>query len=229
MSENTLRVLVVEDESEIREFLISQFADTGAISSGLPSGDQIIQTLESFRPNIILLDQMMPGKSGKEIIKEIRAHALYGETPIMIVTGLASESDKVQALEIGADDYVTKPFSVKELIARAHALVRRSHSTHRAQQNNLVVKDLIVDFSAHKVILRGEEIALTLTEYNILCDLIRQSGQVVTREKLREQTLGNSKLTDRTIDVHMASLRKKLADVGDTIETVRGVGFRMVL
>ena len=228
-SENNLRVLVVEDESEIREFLVSQFIEAGAQSSGLPSGDQILATLESFQPNIILLDQTMPGKSGKDVIKEIRSHTRFSEIPIMMVTGLDGESEKIQALEMGADDYVTKPFSVKELIARSHALVRRSQSTHRAQQKNLVVKDLTVDFSAHKVILRGQEIALTLTEFKILCELLRQSGQVLTRDKLRERALGNLNVTDRTIDVHMASLRKKLSDMGDSIETVRGVGYRMAL
>lgn len=229
MSESQLRVLIVEDESEIREFLVSQFMDSGAAAHGLPSGDRVLESLESFTPNVVLLDQMMPGKSGRDIIHEIRSHARFSETPIMMVTGLDGESEKIQALEMGADDYVTKPFSVKELIARANALVRRSHSTHRAQQKNLVVGDLTVDFSAHKVLLKSSEIQLTLTEFKILCELLRQSGQVLTRDKLRERALGNLNVTDRTIDVHMASLRKKLEHMGDSIETVRGVGYRMAL
>lgn len=229
MSEGTLKVLVVEDESEIREFLISQFIDSGALAVGLPSGDQVLQTLEAFQPNVVLLDQMMPGKSGREIINEIRSSARFSETPIMMVTGLDGEAEKIQALEMGADDYVTKPFSVKELIARAQALVRRAKAAHKQTQKNLVVKDLTVDFNAHKVLLRGVEIPLTLTEFKILCELLRQSGQVLTRDKLRERALGNLNVTDRTIDVHMASLRKKLEDMGDSIETVRGVGYRMAL
>lgn len=229
MSGTQMRVLIVEDESEIREFLVSQFVDSGAASHGLPSGEMLLQALETFTPNVVLLDQMMPGKSGRDIIQEIRSHARFSETPIMMVTGLDGEAEKIQALEMGADDYVTKPFSVKELIARAHALVRRSQSTHRAQQKNLVVKDLVVDFSAHKVLLKNQEIQLTLTEFKILCELLRQSGQVLTRDKLRERALGNLNVTDRTIDVHMASLRKKLDYMGDSIETVRGVGYRMAL
>jgi len=229
MSEGSLKVLIVEDESEIREFLISQFIDSGSLAVGLPSGDQVLQTLESFQPNVVLLDQMMPGKSGREIINEIRSSARFSETPIMMVTGLDGEAEKIQALEMGADDYVTKPFSVKELIARAQALVRRAKAAHKQTQKNLVVKDLTVDFSAHKVLLRGTEIPLTLTEFKILCELLRQSGQVLTRDKLRERALGNLNVTDRTIDVHMASLRKKLEDMGDSIETVRGVGYRMAL
>ena len=229
MSDNSLRVLIVEDETEIREFLVSQFIDAGAAAHGLPSGDMILQALESFQPNVIMLDQMMPGKSGRDVIREIRGHARFSEIPIMMVTGLDGEAEKIQALEMGADDYVTKPFSVKELIARANALVRRSQSTHRSQQKNLTVKDLTVDFSAHRVLLRGNEVALTLTEFKILWELLRQSGQVLTRDKLRERALGNLNVTDRTIDVHMASLRKKLDDMGESIETVRGVGYRMAL
>lgn len=229
MADARLKVLIVEDEQEIREFLISQFNDAGAQAFGLPSGDHVLQVLEDFQPSVVLLDQMMPGKSGGEIIRDIRSHARFSETPIMMVTGLDGEAEKIQALEMGADDYVTKPFSVKELIARANALVRRAQSAHRSQQKNLTVKDLTVDFSAHRVLMKGHEVALTLTEFKILCELLKQSGQVLTRDKLRERALGNLNVTDRTIDVHMASLRKKLDTMGDSIETVRGVGYRMAL
>jgi DNA-binding response OmpR family regulator len=172
---------------------------------------------------------MMPGKSGKEIMKEIRSSARFSEVPVMMVTGLDGEAEKIEALEMGADDYVTKPFSIREVIARANALARRSKAAHKSQQQNLVVKELTVDFAAHKVLLKGQEIALTLTEFKILVELLKQSGLVLTRDKLRERALGNLNVTDRTIDVHMASLRKKLKEMGDTIETVRGVGYRMAL
>lgn len=227
MSKDTLKVLVIEDESEIREFLISQFSEAGAMAHGLSSGDQILQALEKIEPSIILLDQMMPGKSGKEIIHEVRSSARFSETPIMMVTGIDGEAEKILALDMGADDYVTKPFSIKELISRANALVRRAKAAHKKNQKNLAIKDLTVDFSAHRVLLNGNEIQLTLTEFKILCELLKQSGQVLTRDKLRERALGNLNVTDRTIDVHMASLRKKLETMGDSIETVRGVGYRM--
>lgn len=227
MSENNLRVLVIEDEAEIREFLVSQFLEAGASAQGLASGEAVVQSLEAFSPTVVLLDQMMPGKSGKQVIAEIRSHARFSELPIMVVTGLDGEEEKIQALEIGADDYVIKPFSVRELIARTHALARRANAAHKSQQKNLVVKDLTVDFASHKVMYKGREIALTLTEFKILCELLKQSGQVLSRDRLRERALGNLNVTDRTIDVHMASLRKKLEDMGDSIETVRGVGYRM--
>jgi DNA-binding response OmpR family regulator len=229
MSAEAFRVLVVEDEDEIREFLVGQLRETGAEARGVSNGNDIINVVGQFNPSMILLDQMMPGKSGKDVIKEIRAHATFSEIPIMLVTGLDSEAEKIQALELGADDYVTKPFSVKEVIARCHALMRRSKAAHKTEQANLTVKDLNVDFAAHRVILRGKEVPLTLTEFKILVELLRQAGQVLTRDKLREKALGNLNVTDRTIDVHMASLRKKLEDMGDSIETVRGVGYRMVV
>lgn len=224
-----LRVLVIEDETEIREFLVSQFLELGAAAQGLASGEAIVQSLEAFLPTVVLLDQMMPGKSGKQIISEIRSHARFSELPIMVVTGLDGEEEKIQALEMGADDYVIKPFSVRELIARAQALARRAKAAHKSQQKNLVVKDLTVDFTSHRVLYKNKEVALTLTEFKILCELLKQSGQVLSRDRLRERALGNLNVTDRTIDVHMASLRKKLEDMGDAIETVRGVGYRMAL
>ncbi len=229
MADETLKVLVIEDENEIREFLVSQFIEAGALAQGLPSGEHVLQAMESLDPNLVLVDQMMPGKSGKEIIHEIRSSVRFCETPIMVVTGLDGETEKILALDMGADDYVTKPFSVKELISRANALVRRAKAAHKQNQKNLVIKNLTVDFSAHKVLLDGNEIQLTLTEFKILCELLKQSGQVLTRDKLREHALGNFNVTDRTIDVHMASLRKKLDEMGETIHTVRGVGYRMEL
>jgi DNA-binding response OmpR family regulator len=136
-------------------------------------------------------------------------------------------AEKIEALEMGADDYITKPFSVREVLARAQALVRSAHMAHKIAQQNLVIKDLVVDFASHKVSLKNKEVPLTLTEFKILVELLKQSGMVLTRDKLRERALGNLNVTDRTIDVHMASLRKKLEHMGDSIETVRGVGYQM--
>jgi two-component system, OmpR family, alkaline phosphatase synthesis response regulator PhoP len=224
-----MRVLILEDETEIRDFLIEQFSEGGMECLGLGSGEGLMNHLEKFSPDVILLDQMMPGKSGSEIIREIRSNVRFSETPIMIVTGLDGEDEKIRALDSGADDYVTKPFSVKEVIARANALVRRSKAAHKSQQKNIVVKDLVLDMNAHKVMHKGLEVPLTLTEFKILRELLKQSGQVLSRDSLREKALGNLNVTDRTIDVHMTSLRKKLDEMGDQIETVRGVGYRMAI
>lgn len=225
--EAALRVLVVEDENDIRDFLIAQLLENGIQAHGIPSGDALFSAVESFRPNVILMDQMMPGKSGRELIQDLRSNVAYSEIPVMMVTGLDSEGDKVTSLNLGADDYVTKPFSVREVVARIQALIRRSQAAHRSQQNNIIVKDLNVDLVAHRVVMSGKEVPLTLTEFKILVELLRQAGQVLSRDRLRERALGNLNVTDRTIDVHMASLRKKLETMGDAIETVRGVGYRL--
>lgn len=227
MNDAQLKVLIIEDESEIREFLLQQFLDCGVQAWALDGGEKVIEALEQYSPDVILLDQMMPGKSGHQVIQDLRSNAKYCEIPIMMVTGLDGELDKVKALELGADDYVTKPFSTRELVVRAQALFRRSKLSHKSQQKNIVAGDLTVDFSSHKVFLRQQEVGLTLTEFKILCELLRQSGQVLTRDRLREKALGNLNVTDRTIDVHMASLRKKLEGMSENIETVRGVGYRL--
>lgn len=228
-AESPIRVLIVEDEDEIRNLIVDQFRESGIGAEGLSNGREVLIKMETFKPDVVLLDQMMPGKSGKDIIREIRGNSRYADIPIMMVTGLNSEEEKVAALELGADDYVTKPFSMREVIARSQALVRRAKQAHKSQQKMMTVGELTVDLSAHKVVLRGVEVQLTLTEFKILVELLRQSGQVLTRDRLRERALGNLNVTDRTIDVHMASLRKKLDSMGDSIETVRGVGYRMAL
>lgn len=224
-----MRVLIIEDEKEIRDFLVGQLQEDGYECVGLEDGTNLMRTLEHFSPDVLLLDQMMPGKSGGDLIQEIRSNMRFSELPIMMVTGLVGESDKVKMLNTGADDYVTKPFSMKEVVARINALVRRSQAAHKGQQKNISMLDLTIDLNMHKVYHRGAEVALTLTEFKILSELLRQSGQVLTRDRLREKALGNLNVTDRTIDVHMASLRKKLTDMGDKIETVRGVGYRIAM
>ena len=224
---NAFRILVIEDEQEIRDFLVLQFGEHGMTAQGLASGEGFLAKLESFEPHVVILDQMMPGKSGTELIKELRSSLRFCETPVMMLTGLDGESEKVAALEIGADDYVTKPFSVKEVVARIQALVRRSFAAHKSSQQTMSIQGLTIDLVAHRVMLNQQPVALTLTEFKILVELMRQSGQVLTRDRLRERALGNLNVTDRTIDVHMASLRKKLDAMGDHIETVRGVGYRL--
>ena len=222
-----LRVMIVEDEKDIRDILQNIFEDEGYIVKALESGAQLLSEIEEFQPSVLLLDQILPGKHGVDLIKDIRNDAQFRHLPIIMVTGLSGEQDKVVALDFGADDYVTKPFYPKELAARVKALARRTDKNHKEEvPAKLVQGKLSIDYAAHRVFLEDREVALTLTEFKILSELLKQSGQVLTRERLRERALGNLNVTDRTIDVHMASLRKKLEVVGDQIETVRGVGYR---
>ena len=221
-----MKVMVVEDEKDIREILCTLLSDEGFTVVSLETGIGISDKIRLEKPDILLLDQILPDKSGAEVIKELKAAAEFRQLPIIMVTGLSGENDKVAALELGADDYITKPFYARELTARVKAVARRSDVKLKKSQPPIVRDNLTIDFAGHRVLLRGKEVPLTLTEFKILSELVKENGQVLSRELLRERALGNLNVTDRTIDVHMASLRKKLEELGDSIETVRGVGYR---
>lgn len=223
-----LRVLILDDEQEIREILAEQLRQQGMIVESIASGENFLSEVERYQPQLIVMDQLLPGKYGTRLVAELRS-SKYSDVPVMMLTGIDSEADKVNALELGADDYVVKPFSIREVTARVHALLRRSLDFYKSEKKKMQLKNLEVDFDAHRVLKDGQEVLLTLTEFKILVELMKQVGQVLTRDRLRERALGNLNVTDRTIDVHMASLRKKLSELGDKIETVRGVGYRFVL
>lgn len=219
-----MRVLVVEDEADIRDILTGALRDAGFEVVELSNADGLLDDIARFRPHVLLLDQILPGKTGVEALREIRADADWSRLPVIMVTGLTGQDDKIAALDVGADDYVTKPFFPKEIAARIRAVLRRSDLSDLRER--IQVGELVVDFSSHRVLIGEREVPLTLTEFKILAELLREGGRVLTREKLRERALGNLNVTDRTIDVHMASLRKKLERFGEQIETVRGVGYR---
>jgi DNA-binding response OmpR family regulator len=227
-----MKVMVVEDERDIRDILKNLLEEEGFQVIALADGLNIMEEIRANEPDLLLLDQILPGKTGIDALKEVRSSEKFANLPVIMVTGLSGEDDKVNALDVGADDYVTKPFYPKELAARIKALARRSTHVGAVPEAAGLAKDRIVlgtitmDFAAHRVWVEAAEVQLTLTEFKILSELLKQSGQVLTREKLRERALGNLNVTDRTIDVHMASLRKKLGLVGTRIETVRGVGYR---
>ncbi len=225
-----IRVLVVEDEADIRRILKDLLEAQGFHVVDLSSGHAILHQLELHKPDVLLVDQMMPGITGSEVIAQIRKDERHSALPIIMVTGLSGEDDKVRVLNLGADDYVTKPFLPKELAARINALVRRAAARELASKTEpqeLIRGDIRIELRSHRAFVLNEEVQLTLTEFKILRELLRQVDQVLTREQLRERALESVNVTDRTIDVHMASLRKKLGTVGDIIETVRGVGYRL--
>ncbi len=240
LSQQKIKVLVIEDEVEIRRILKELLEAQDFDVETLPSGNAILHQLEMHAPHALLVDQMMPGLSGTEIIKLIRAEAKFQHLPIIMVTALTGEEEKVLALDIGADDYVTKPFQPRELGARIHAVVRRSmarqNTLHKLEATPAAAPGEVgelrqgpirVELRSYRAFVNDQEIHLTLTEYKILRELLRQSEDVLTREQLRDRALEGAHVTDRTIDVHMASLRKKLGAPGELIETVRGVGYRM--
>lgn len=225
-----LKVMVVEDERDIRDILKNLLEEEGFQVVALADGLNLLHEIALNQPDLLLLDQILPGKTGIDVLKELRLSHLYSKLPVIMVTGLSGEDDKVHALDFGADDYVTKPFYPKELAARIKALARRASSAVSSvgvSSDRIVFGSLIMDVAAHRVSVDSTDVSLTLTEFKILYELLRQNGQVLTRERLREKALGNLNVTDRTIDVHMGSLRKKLGVAGSRIETVRGVGYRM--
>jgi two-component system alkaline phosphatase synthesis response regulator PhoP len=223
-------ILVAEDDRDIQELIIYNLKLEGFRVKGISRGDQIIESVKNDRPALLFLDVMLPGKNGIEVCKALRMAEETRNLPIIMVTAKGSETDKVVGLELGADDYVTKPFSPKELVARAKAVLRRAANHGKIEVNGtglLKVRDLQVDLKGHRVTLKSEEVFLTLTEFNLLKVLISETGKVMTRNDLMIKAIGSDvSVTDRTIDVHLAALRKKLGTYGDLIETVRGVGYR---
>jgi len=225
MPNSVNRVLVVEDEAEVREALSESLHLEGFNVESVVDGEEALKVLPELRPHIILMDYRLPGVSGVDVVRTIRKHHEFNAIPIIMVTGLDGEDEKVAALELGADDYMVKPFSPKELSARIRAVLRRVSQNDDSDQT-LEMNGLSIDLKAHRVLLMGSEVHLTLTEYRILVELVRGHGQVLSRDQLRETALGNLNVTDRTIDVHMASLRKKLSPLANSFQTVRGVGYR---
>ena len=231
--EPLLRVLVVEDELEIREFLMNQFVEAGAAAHSLPSGEAILKAIESFQPNVVLLDQMMPGKSGNEVIREIRSDAKFSDTPIMMVTGVTGEEEKIQALEMGADDYVAKPVQPRVLLARIRALLRR---TDKAPEDEVAQRiefdDLVIDNGGRSVTLNGELVDFTSAEYDLLWLLASNAGRILSREDIFERLRGiEYDGQDRSIDVRISRIRPKIGDDPENpkrIKTVRSKGYLFV-
>ncbi len=226
-----MKIMVVEDESDIRDVLRTMLELEGFTPVTFESGVNILADLRQVQPDLLLLDHILPGKTGVEIIREVRATSEWAKLPIIMVTGLSGEDDKVNALDLGADDYITKPFYPKELAARIRALQRRLAAELNVAAQNIVSQivdhEIAIDFSSHRVSVASLEVNLTLTEFKLLAEFVQHAGKVLTRESLRERALGNLNVTDRTVDVHVAALRKKLGLTGNRIQTVRGVGYRL--
>ncbi len=217
-----MKILIVEDEDAIAVPLIEGLAREGYEVTRVATG---AAALEAPQPDVILLDLRLPDMDGYDVCRTIRARS---DVPIIMVTARGEESDRVIGLELGADDYVVKPFGVRELIARIRAVTRRASSTrHDDDAEPLRTGGLEVDIRARRVIVDGTEIALTVKEFDLLAVLAADAGAVVTRKQLLEQVWETSWYgSTKTIDVHVASLRRKLGE-GATVETVRGVGFRL--
>lgn len=218
------RVLVAEDENDIRELIVLHLTREGHTVDGCGNGAEALQLAQSNDYDLLVLDWMLPEKSGLEITKEIRKSKNYDSMGILMVTAKGANSDLIMGLESGADDYLVKPFELSVLMARARALLRRKEK--KGAQLNL--GPLTIDEGAHEARLNGNLISLTPYEFKLLATLAQNKGRVLTRDRLIAEVQGDGvAVVERAIDTHVFGLRKKLGECADLIETVRGVGYRI--
>ena len=221
------KILVVEDEPDLLDLVVYNLRKEGFKPVRAESGEKALALARDERPDLVLLDLMMPGLDGLEVCRRLRANDATAEIPIVMVTARAEESDAVVGLSVGADDYVKKPFGMKELVARVRAVLRRTAASSDPAGKVVRADDLEVDPAKHEVRLRGVDVGCTPTELRLLHHLVRNRGRVFSRAQLLDRAVGTDVVViDRNIDVHVATLRKKLDDYGARIVTVRGVGYK---
>ena len=216
----------VEDDPSIREIEVYALNSTGLEARGFADGREFWKALEGETPELVLLDVMLPGEDGVAILKRLRDHQRWRDIPVIMATAKGTEFDKVQSLDLGADDYITKPFGMMEMVSRVKAVLRRSQP--KQSLSSLKLKGLTLDESQHTVTIDGERVVLTYKEYELLRLFLSHPGMAFSREQLL-QTVWNTDyaVETRTVDMHIRTLRQKLGDYGRYIETIRGVGYRL--
>ena len=219
------RILVVEDEADLREILNYNLTQAGHHVTLVAKGRDALAAVRAEHPDLVLLDLMLPDIAGTEVCKQIKQDPHTRGTLVIMVTAKGEEIDRVVGFELGADDYVVKPFSVRELLLRIQAVLRRSEQIEIAP--TIEIAGLKVDRDAHRVWAFGHEVTLTALEFKLLVTMCDRRGRVQTRERLLSDVWGiDADITSRTVDTHVKRLREKLGAVGEFIETVRGVGYR---
>jgi two-component system phosphate regulon response regulator PhoB len=226
-------VLVVEDEADIRELVRYNLSKSGYQVVGVASGEEALAAVESNTPDVVVLDLMLPGMDGLNVCRKLKEDPKTAAIPIVMLTAKGEESDIVRGLEMGADDYITKPFSPRVLIARLQAVLRRASaaidedSDDEQADKTITFSNLKIRPRRHEVLVDGESVDLTATEYRVLLFLAKNPGWVSTRGQILDGVHGgNYAITERAVDVQIVGLRKKLGSAGEFIETVRGVGYR---
>jgi two-component system, OmpR family, alkaline phosphatase synthesis response regulator PhoP len=227
-------VLVVEDEEDIRELVSYNLLKEGYQVAGVGSGEDALTAVESKTPDLILLDIMLPGLDGLRVCRKLKENPKYEAIPIIMLTAKGEEPDIVAGLNMGADDYVTKPFSPKVLLARVQAVLRRAETEQGVADEDeeedgevVEIRDLMIHPGRHEVAVQGSPVELTATEFKLLHFLSQRPGWVFTRQQILDGVHGdNYAITDRAVDVQIVGLRRKLGEAGNYIETVRGVGYR---
>jgi two-component system phosphate regulon response regulator PhoB len=222
----TERILVVDDEPDLLELVRFNLTQAGFAVDTAASGREALAKLKRGAPDLLILDLMLPDVSGNEICRQVRADAALADLPVLMLTAKGEEVDRVVGFELGADDYVPKPFSPRELTLRVRAVLRR-RAPGAAPSASLEHGPLRIDSDRHRCFVEGAEIELTAKEFKLLSTLMSRPGRVLTRERLLDEVWGSEiTVTTRTIDTHLKRLREKLGKAGDLIETVRGVGYR---
>lgn len=224
------KILIVDDEEHIIELLKFNLLNAGYDVFTANDGVEAVKIARAEKPNLLLLDLMLPGIDGFDVCKEIKRDNEMKKTSIIMLTAKGEELDKILGLELGADDYITKPFSVRELLARVKAVLRRTNSFNEMDEDVYESKNLKVDFERHEVYVNNEKIDLTLKEFELLQILIKNKGKILKRETLLDKIWGYEYIGEtRTVDVHIRYLRKKIEEDDKNpkyIETIRGVGYR---
>jgi len=220
-------ILIVEDEEDIRELVRYNLEREGFSVSEAESGEEGLKKVLKKRPDLILLDLMLPGKDGMQVCRELKQNEEARSIPILMMTARGEESDIVAGLELGAEDYIVKPFSPKVLMARVKAVLRRNTSPEPADEAVLSIGDLVIHPGRHQVTVGGKPVDLTATEFGVLHLLARRPGWVFTRYQIVDAVHGEDyPVTERSVDVQIVGLRKKMKKAGTLIETVRGIGYR---
>jgi two-component system phosphate regulon response regulator PhoB len=223
----TQKILIVEDEEDILDVVAYHLEQAGFKTVKAKAGDEALEIIEQTPPDLIVLDIMLPGMTGTEVCKTLKQQEETRYIPIVMLTAKGEEIDRVVGFELGADDYVTKPFSPRELVLRIKAILKRVHGSEESH-DILKMAGLSIDKPKHQVLLDGKPVHLTATEFNLLLTLVERKGRVQTREMLLEAVWGYEYVGfTRTVDTHVRRLRAKLGSWGEHLETVRGVGYRI--
>jgi len=227
MNSRSTNILVADDEEDVLKLVGTNLKNAGFRVINAEDGATAIEKARLHSPALIVLDLMLPGMTGTEVCKTLRSDPETARIPIIMLTAKAEEADRIAGLELGADDYITKPFSPRELVLRVKSVIRRSSGEPEAA-DHLQVEEILVDPSRHQVVARGKAVELTATEFKLLVILMERRGRVQNRERLLNDVWGYKAAIDtRTVDTHVRRLREKLGGAADCIETVRGFGYRI--
>lgn len=220
------RILIVDDETDLAELLGYNLTKAGFYTQIAPDGEAGLRAIAQFNPDLVVLDVMMPGLDGHQVLSRIRSNPSTATLPVILLTAKNQEADEFEGLSKGADDFLSKPFSIRILQTRIEKLIERSQETQASE--NLGVGPLQINLDTHQASLDGTPLALTLTEFRLLVSLLEAEGRVLSRSALIELAIGSGiTITARTIDVHVTAIRKKLGQLAPIVKTVRGVGYRI--